>query len=375
MTFSASQNGTVIAKSPHVSDPSLQPFLQPSFDPVDFLNGALPHLAVGSQASSQRSSQSIKHVSLQEASSTAQTQLSQLAAQTTRLCNVLTQLTDDILRCGGRLAYEVEVLRGEAIGLSELLNDGLQDEFKRLLPSGLADLSIKEAEDAPLPSQEPAAEKSSCGPNVPITDQPPSPPVQKENGTSTTKSDLLAIPPVSDQTDAVQLSLKQLRTLTFVRARLDAVIRTFGEATKWSVPPSELSLASSFISVSAPTAPGSSTSVDGRSAEDRAQEFAERLRGEVAECIVGPVAEQNGYQEAMRRIAALRELAGVWKGTAEEKARGRFVEGLVRLAEEKQKVREREGAYRRRSGSVRQSERPEGYLEHLARLKEEASFT
>ena len=118
-------------KSSHVADPSLLPFIQPAFDPADHLNALLPSLAFPSSQSKPNA------VSLSELSIQTQSLLSQLNAQTTRLSTVLTQLTDDILRSGGRLAYEVEVLRGETVGLSEALTDGLRPDVEKFVPSGL----------------------------------------------------------------------------------------------------------------------------------------------------------------------------------------------------------------------------------------------
>src|SRR6202012_2923462 len=79
-------------------------------------------------------------------SSQTQDLLSQLNAHTTRLSAILTQLTDDILRSGGRLAYQVEVLRGETIGLTETLTDGLKDDITRFVPSGVS-LKVEETEE------------------------------------------------------------------------------------------------------------------------------------------------------------------------------------------------------------------------------------
>jgi hypothetical protein len=106
----------IVPKSSHVADPTLQQFLAPSFDAADFLNTSLPSLATSSSQSTRS-----QDVSLTELSTQTQTLLSHLSAHTTRLTNTLTQLTDEILRSGSRLAYEVEVLRGETLGLSEAL--------------------------------------------------------------------------------------------------------------------------------------------------------------------------------------------------------------------------------------------------------------
>src|SRR5579871_3491772 len=123
------------SKPSQLLDDSLRPFIQSTFDPADFLNSALPplHLAIHSTLSRQTNA-----VSLADLSSQTQSLLSQLNAQATRLTNVLTQLTDEILRSGGRLAYEVDVLRGETINLSETINDTLIPDIKLFLPTGLS---------------------------------------------------------------------------------------------------------------------------------------------------------------------------------------------------------------------------------------------
>src|ERR1044072_5480174 len=96
----------VASRLTHVSDAALAPFLQPDFDPTNYLNDTLPSLSLSSVSS--RPLKQGKSASLADLSSQTQDLLSQLNAHTTRLSTVLTQLTDDILRSGGRLAYEVE---------------------------------------------------------------------------------------------------------------------------------------------------------------------------------------------------------------------------------------------------------------------------
>ncbi|KAL2382747.1 hypothetical protein RJ035_005996 [Blastomyces gilchristii] len=132
------------------------------------------------------------------------------------------------------------------------------------------------------------------------------------------------------------LYLTHLRTLTNVRARLEQVIHTFGEAMEWPLAPSETSLASSFISVSAPE-PGTESQ---HSREEKGKEVAKKLRAEIIELLDKDTGttDADGVEAANRRVEALRELVGVWKGTAEEKARMRFVDGLAKLVEERRKV-------------------------------------
>lgn len=280
-----------------LTDAFLDPFLQDSFDAADYFNATLPALSVTTKG--HKSPQPSGAVTLPALSSQTQTLLSQLNAQTTRLSNSLTQLTDDILRTGGRLAYQVEVLRGEASGLHETLHERLQDDITKFAPNGLS-----------LPPQESSSDETKEGQVLESAAQEPSE----------------ALPPY----------ITQLRTLTLVRARLESVIKVFGEAMQWTLPPSEVSLASSLISVSAPE-PGS----ENYSREEKGREFSEKLRNEVGEMIAGGGAgDESGYDAALARIQALRDLAQLWKGTAEEKARLKFVEGLVKLAEDRQRTLE-----------------------------------
>lgn len=328
-----------VVKSAHVSDPALAPFLQSNFDPADYLNAALPPLSL-----SNRPLKSANTSSLADLSSQTQDLLSQLNAHTTRLSAILTQLTDDVLRSGARLAYEVEVLRGETLGLTDTLTTDLKDDVKKFLPAGLT-ITSQTTQDASQTST----------PAVDTRDDPPA-----------------ALP--SDPDSSTPEYISDLRTLATVRSRLETVIKVFGEAMHWTLPPSEVSLTSSLISVSAPE-PGS----DNASREQKGKEFASALRSEIADLITGEPDE--GIQKAEVRIQALRELAMVWKGTAEEKARTKFVDGLVRLAEEKQKEIERErsrGQQRPgRSGSVQkqqqqppvQQQRTGGFMENLQRIR------
>ncbi|KAF3044280.1 hypothetical protein E8E12_003435 [Didymella heteroderae] len=332
-------------KSSHVADPALAPFLQPSFDAAEYLNATLPSLSLSGRPVKGTSA------SLAELSSQTQDLLSQLNAQTTRLSAILTQLTDDILRSGGRLAYEVEVLRGETIGLTDTLRDGLKEDITKFRPGGLALEAEAEAE-----AQEPSRRR-------------PSEAAQADVDAAEAPHDTAQSPPA----DTTPEYITSLRTLTTVRSRLENVIKVFGEAMHWTIPPSDVSLGSSLISVSAPE-PGS----DNASLEQRGKEFASALRSEIADLITGD--PEQGPAKANARIQALRDLAIVWKGTAEEKARGKFVEGLVKLAEDKRREvdKERETSKGRggRSASIAKPQPPPikeqgrgGFLENLSRIR------
>ncbi|KAH7383270.1 hypothetical protein BKA66DRAFT_418032 [Pyrenochaeta sp. MPI-SDFR-AT-0127] len=331
-------------RSTHLSDPALAPFLHTHFDPADYLNATLPALSLSSVSS--RPLKAGNSTSLADLSSQTQNLLSQLNAHTTRLSAILTQLTDDILRSGGRLAYEVEVLRGETIGLTETLTDGLKNDVTKFLPGGIS-LNVQQ-DDGEIKS--------------PISPDP------EHIG----EHQLPAIA-VDDVTPEY---ISDLRTLTTVRSRLETVIKVFGEAMHWTIPPSEVSLGASLISVSAPE-PGT----DNASREQKGKEFAASLRAEIADLIVGD--PEDGIGKAETRIQALKDLAQVWKGTAEEKVRTKFVEGLIKLAEDKQREVEREkekskdrGLQRSgRSGSMPKPQQPApqqrtgGFLENLQRIR------
>jgi len=290
-------------KSTHVADPALQPFLDPSFDPAEYLNSTLPSL----QASTVSSTDSVP---LTELSTQTQTILSQLSAHTTRLTTTLTQLTDEILRSGSRLAYEVEVLRGETLGLSEALTESLQDDVIKFVPGGLdTDLSQKPSKDT--------------------------------NGTRRASSATTPKTPTREDTPTIvdPPYITQLRTLTLVRSRLETVIKTFGDAMSWTFPPSEVSVTSSFLSVSAPE-PGSQM----HSIEEKGQQISQKLRSEITDLLVGgdPI---DGIEAAAKRVEELKVLAVVWKGTAEERGRVKFVESLAKLVEDRHRELLREAEH------------------------------
>jgi hypothetical protein len=110
---------------------------------------------------------------------------------------------------------------------------------------------------------------------------------------------------------------------------LETVIKTFGDAMAWTFPPSEVSVSSSFLSVSAPE-PGS----DMHSTEEKGQQVSKQLRDEIADLLIGgdPI---DGIEAAAKRVEELKELAIVWKGTAEERARIKFVESLAKMVEDR----------------------------------------
>lgn len=96
----------------------------------------------------------------------------------------------------------------------------------------------------------------------------------------------------------------------------------------------------------------------------------------------------EGHDAALARVAALRELAEVWKGTAEEKARVRFVEELANLADVRLRELEREDGSRFRTASPRtvgaaaaktgqntsEKKGTRGFLDNLHRMGSNISF-
>ncbi|GAB7331598.1 hypothetical protein MBLNU13_g02976t1 [Cladosporium sp. NU13] len=276
-------------KSSHVSDQLVQPFLQPDFDPATYLNSTLPSLSLSNARTTSGNAVALPELSVQ-----TQALLSQLNAQTTRLSNSLTQLTDEIIRSGGRLAYEVEVLRSETTGLTDSLDNGLRKDIELLAPA-------KQVSEEAAPAE--AA--------------------------------------VSDTTTQEPEYLQNLRTLSTLRTHLDSVIQVFGAATAWPVAPSEVaSGASSFISVSGPEA-----TEENRNREMKAKEYTDGLRAEINTLLSS--VDTAGLEAASERVEELRALAEVWKGTAEEKARTKIVESLVKTVEDKQKAMGRKADGRR----------------------------
>jgi hypothetical protein len=281
------------------SDPVTQKLRDASFDPVDFLNSSIPPFS--SSTGPQYSSKSSKVAQIQDTSAQVQGLLAKLNAQSIRYSNSLAQLTDEILRSGSRLAYEVEILRGDANGLYEVLTDTFQDDIKTL------GLRTTETVSRGLTKEDGAA----------VT------PTQGLEAGLTTGAGHVHEPEF----------IPQLRMLSQVKARLEDVVSIFGEAMQWPLAPSELSITSSLISVSAPE-PGS----DIHTREEKAREAVKKLRSEVISVLDRDGGGYAGLEAAAVRVESLRALTTVWKGTAEEKARTKFVDSLARVLDERRKV-------------------------------------
>ncbi|KAK1254408.1 hypothetical protein MKX08_008403 [Trichoderma sp. CBMAI-0020] len=301
-------------KSQHTSDEFLQDFLNPSFDPISYINANLPPLAQKSPAPTSNPSA----VPLAELATQSQTLLTQLDAHTTRLSDTLTQITDDILRSGSRMSYEVEMMRGEALSLEELLFEKLAEEIKLFVPGGLK----KEGEAKDEGEKKQAGEEK-----------------QKERKDSVAEDGKALEAKTASKAEAgagagaagkEPDSIKQLRTLTLVRERLDSVIKTFGDAMEFTFPPSEISVSSGFLSVSAPE-PGSEL----QSSEEKGQQVLKKLREEISTLLNNTDDPVSGIEKAAERIEKLKELTTVWTGTAEEKGRAKFIESLAKMVEDK----------------------------------------
>jgi hypothetical protein len=289
-------------------------FEDPNFDPADFLNDTLSPLTVASfQPNASRAPGSVP---LTELSAQVQSLLSQISAQNVRLSSTLSQLSDEILRSGGRLAYEVEVLRGETIGLSETLTEVLREDITKFVPDELPEDMAKAASRKEESTQETTDDTTA---------------IQEETETAEEQQE----PPATNDPEYIT----NLRTLNQVRSRLEDVVQTFGDAMEWPLPPSEISFSSSFISVSGPE-----LGTEGHSQEEKGQETMKKIRNEITELLDRDGGGRDGLEAATRRVETLRNLAVVWKGSAEEKARQRFVDALGRIVDERRRILEHQQA-------------------------------
>ncbi|KAI9863759.1 MAG: hypothetical protein M1824_006356 [Vezdaea acicularis] len=311
-TSTASSNGT---------DEIAKQFLTPQFDPVDFLNSTLSTLSLSQPQAHQPSSTS----TLSELSTQTQTLLSHLNASTSRISDTLTQITDEILRSGSRLAYEVEVLRGDTLGLSDTLTEGLRDDIRKFAPN------FSQGEGEPQDWLQEREMEIRSGPRT------------SSKVTGGEAEDKEAAKAHDDPP-----YITQLRTLTLVKERLDTVIKVFGDAMAWTLPPSEMSLTSSFISVSAPE-PGS----ESYSREEKGQAIAKELKKEITTLLMSKDKGLEALEAAISRVEELRNLTKVWKGTTEEKPRLKFVESLSKIVEERERALEKEEQEQKQASRAR----------------------
>lgn len=252
------------------------------------------------------------------------------------------------MRSGSRLAYEVELLRGETLGLSEaLLGEGpLKADLDRFVPAGgIEQVPTRRASLVGTPLLPGGADVVVSDSPAPITPAAAAAPAEQEAQDE---------PPY----------ISHLRTLTLVRSRLDAVIKTFGEAMEFVFPPSEISVSSGFLSVSAPDFPDRhSGTAEQISMEDRGQQTLKKLREEISGLLKrnGSYEEKiQGVEQATKRVEEIKVLTSVWKGTAEEKGRTRFVEQLARLVEERHRELVKEVESQREKDQARRGQDENG---------------
>lgn len=347
--MTSSQTARLATKPPNPQTDTAPNFTDPNFDPAEFLNESLSPLTVASlQPNASRVPGSVP---LGELSSQVQTLLSQISAQNVRLSSTLSQLSDEILRSGGRLAYEVEVLRGETIGLSETLTDVLREDISHFVPAS---------------STKPSAGRKTDHEQELLEAKPRT---SEDDETTDTHANSV---PVTDPE-----YINNLRTLNRVRSRLEDVVQTFGDAMEWPLPPSEISFSSSFISVSGPD-----LTAGGHDQEEKGQETMKKLRNQISQLLERDGGGREGLEAATRRVETLRTLATVWKGSAEEKARHRFVDTLERIVEERRRVLDHQQTITEQNqrGSKSRSEQRRdsdsgapggGLFRNLQRLREE----
>lgn len=273
------------ANQPSTSmDPTIPSISAPSFDAVSFLNDSLPVLNISSAQQPTPKGSQISQI--QDASSQLQSLLTKVNTQHIRSSSQLTQVTDDILRSGSRLAYEVEVLRGDANSLYEVLTDTLKGDIREFVAEHVVSSPENGVEDGPS--------KNAKDPDF----------------------------------------IAQLRMLGKVKARLEAVVNVFGEAMKWPLPASETSVTSSLISVSAPELAGMATTDQ----DEIGKEAARKFRAEITDVLDSDVGGYAGLEAASAKLEELKLLCTVWKGTAEERARARFVDSLSKIVDDRRKV-------------------------------------
>lgn len=333
-------------RSGQTGQSNFQDFLLPSFSPVDYLNSTLP-----SSASS--ASNKTAPLSLSATVSQTQAHISALTAQSTRVSATLTSLTDDILRIAPRLTYEVELLRGEALSLCESFSQTGE------LHSATSCFLSQETKDSAISSANPETDKLPCQNNVNL----PGHDVESSQVSPISQPTVDSEPPIAD-----------LRTLLQVRALLTQVTQTFSLALSWPMPPSLLSASSALVAVSAPVDPV---------LEEKGQAACNQIQQDILTLLKeGDNLEdgKDGVERAVERVREVRACLGLWKGTGEEKARKKFVDGLEKMVEERTKRRTGVADEKVTSGQVNEEtkidvkpmpSRGPGLLRNLQRLREE----
>lgn len=270
---------------------SLEGLLDDQFDAVQYLDDILPSLNLTSKGQPAKQN---RVAAVQSVSVETQSLLSKLNTYNIRTSTELTNLTDEILRSGNRLAYEVEVLRSDAGSLYDMLSTTLQQDIRQFVHQQAANPDI----------------------GLDAADESGQTPISKASA-------------VSGDPEFMQ----QLRLLGHVKLRLEEVIRVFGDALKWPIPPSDVSVASSLISVSAPELGVASSAED-----DKARATIRQYREEINDLLNSDGGGQAGLDAASKKVQSFQDLAVVWRGTAEEKARNRVVDGFAKIVEDRRRA-------------------------------------
>lgn len=267
----------------------LEGLLEDQFDAVQYLDDMLPSLNLTSKGQSAKQN---RVAQIQSVSVETQSLLSKLNTYNIRTSTELTNLTDEILRSGNRLAYEVEVLRSDTGSLYDLLSTTLQQDIRQFVQRQATNVDV----------------------DVDSVDA---------NGLNSTSNTVSGDPEF----------MQQLRLLGHVKLRLEEVIRVFGDALKWPIPPSDVSVASSLISVSAPELGVASSAED-----DKARATIRQYREEINDLLNSDGGGPAGLNAASKRVQSFQDLAVVWRGTAEEKARNRVVDGFAKIVEDRRRA-------------------------------------
>lgn len=249
--------------------------------------------------------------------------------------------------------YEVELLRGEALSLCESFSQTGE------LHSAIACFKSQETEDSAISSVKLETNIPPYQNNVKLPDHD----VESSQ-----------VSPITQLTEDSEPLMADLRTLLRVRALLTQVTRTFSLALSWPMPPSLLSASSALVSVSAPVDP---------TLEEKGQAACNQIRQDILALLKeGDKLEdgKDGVERAVERVREVRACLGLWKGTGEEKARMRFVDGLEKMVEERtrskigaadEKVTSGQANEETRSDVKPMPSRGPGLLRNLQRLREE----
>lgn len=180
--------------------------------------------------------------------------------------------------------------------------------------------------------------------------------------------------PITQPTDYSEPPMADLRTLLRVRALLTKVTHTFSLALSWPMPPSLLSPSSALVAVSAPVDPV---------LEEKGQAACNQIRQDILALLKeGDIVEdgKDGVERAVERVREVRACLGLWKGTGEEKARKKFVDGLEKMVEERtrrqigaadEKVKSGQANEETKADVKPMPSRGPGLLRNLQRLREE----